>query len=112
MSMHKEILIIGAGQCGLAAGRFLQKKNRDFLILEKNKQVGENWRKRFNSLQLFSPARYSALPDLPMALVPKARPLKDQIADYFDRYVDHFDLPISCLLYTSDAADDLLCVDL
>src|SRR5680860_214659 len=95
MSMHKEILIIGAGQCGLAAGRFLQKKNRDFLILEKNKQVGENWRKRFNSLQLFSPARYSALPDLPMALVPKARPLKDQIADYFDRYVDHFDLPIS-----------------
>ncbi|MEX2594787.1 MAG: NAD(P)-binding domain-containing protein [Anditalea sp.] len=93
--MHKDILIIGAGQCGLAAGRFLQKKNRDFLILEKNKQVGENWRKRFGSLQLFTPAGYNSLPDLPMALSPKARPHKNQIADYFDRYVNHFDLPVS-----------------
>lgn len=93
--MHKEILIIGAGQCGLAAGRFLQKKKKDFLILEKNKQVGDNWRRRYDSLLLFTPAAYSALPELPMALSPQSRPTKNQIADYFNRYVDHFDLPIS-----------------
>ncbi len=93
--MYKEILIIGAGQGGLAAGRFLQKKKRDFLILEKHKQVGDNWRRRYDSLLLFTPAAYSALPELPLALSPQSRPTKNQIADYFSRYVDHFDLPVS-----------------
>lgn len=93
--VHKEVLVIGAGQCGLAAGRFLQKKEIDFLILEKNKHVGDNWRKRYESLSLFTPASLSALPELPMAIVPKSRPNKNQMADYFDRYVDHFGLPIA-----------------
>ncbi|HLU88331.1 MAG TPA: NAD(P)/FAD-dependent oxidoreductase [Cyclobacteriaceae bacterium] len=93
--MHKEILIIGAGQCGLAAGRLLQIKNKDFLILEKNREVGETWKKRYDSLKLFTPAAYSALPGLPLALDPKTRPTKNQIADYFTRYAEHFDLPVS-----------------
>jgi len=93
--VHKEVLVIGAGQCGLAAGRFLQKKKVDFIILEKNKQIGDNWRKRYDSLTLFTPAGLSALPDLPMALSKNSRPTKNQMADYFDRYVDHFDLPVS-----------------
>lgn len=93
--VHKDVLIIGAGQCGLSAGRLLQKKGLDFLILEKNKQIGDNWRKRYDSLSLFTPASLSALPDLPMAIASKSRPNKNQIADYFDRYVDHFELPVS-----------------
>lgn len=92
--MHKDILIIGAGQCGLATGRFLQKAGKDFLILEKNNHVGDNWRKRYSSLQLFTPAAYSGLPDLPLGISPKTRPNKDQIADYFDRYAEHFELPV------------------
>lgn len=92
--VHKEVLVIGAGQCGLAAGRYLQKKGTDFLILEKNKHIGDNWRKRYESLTLFSPASLSALPELPMALAPKSRPNKTQMADYFNRYVEHFDLPV------------------
>ncbi|HLT07516.1 MAG TPA: NAD(P)/FAD-dependent oxidoreductase [Cyclobacteriaceae bacterium] len=92
--MHKDIIIIGAGQCGLAAGRYLQKEKADFLILEKNKQVGDNWRKRYDSLKLFTPASLNALPDLPMAIAPTSRPNKNQIADYFNRYAEHFDLPI------------------
>lgn len=93
--MHKEILIIGAGQCGLATARFLQKKKEDFLILEKNNHVGDNWRKRYHSLQLFTPAVFSSLPDLPLEISQNARPTKDQIADYFDRYADYFELPVS-----------------
>src|SRR5690606_34849338 len=93
--IHKEIVIIGSGQCGLATGRLLQKNNKDFLIIEKNKHVGDNWRKRYDSLSLFTPAELSALPDLPMALSPKSRPNKHQMADYFNRYVDHFELPVS-----------------
>src|SRR5690554_5944067 len=80
--VHKEVLVIGAGQCGLAAGRYLQKKGTDFLILEKNKHIGDNWRKRYESLTLFTPASLSALPELPMAIAPKSRPNKNQMADY------------------------------
>ena len=92
--MHKEVLVIGAGQCGLAAGRYLQQKGKDILILEKNKHIGDNWRKRYESLTLFSPASLNSLPELPMALAPKSRPNKNQMADYFKRYVEHFDLPV------------------
>src|SRR5690554_2955687 len=95
MTVHREVLVIGAGQCGLAAGRFLQKKETDFIILDKNKHIGDNWRKRYDSLSLFTPASLSALPELPMAIALKSRPNKNQIADYFDRYVDHFELPVS-----------------
>lgn len=91
---HKKVLIIGAGQCGLSAGRYLQNKGTDFLILERNKHIGDNWRKRYDSLSLFTPASLSALPDLPMALAPKSRPNKNQMADYFSRYADHFELPV------------------
>lgn len=92
--LHKEVLVIGGGQCGLAAGRYLQKEGFDFLILDKNKHIGDNWRKRYDSLSLFTPASLSALPELPMALAPKSRPNKNQMADYFNRYVEHFDLPV------------------
>jgi len=93
--MQKEILIIGAGQCGLATARFLQKKNKDFLILEKYNHIGDNWRKRYHSLRLFTPTTYSSLPDLPLEILQNARPTKDQIADYFERYAHHFELPVA-----------------
>src|SRR5690606_34832849 len=93
--VHNGVLVIGAGQAGLATGRLLRTQKNDFLILEKNKHIGDNWRKRYDSLSLFTPASLSALPDLPMAISPKSRPNKNQMADYFNRYVEHFDLPVA-----------------
>lgn len=92
--MHKHIIIVGAGQYGLIASYFLKLQKFDFLVLEKNDRVGDNWRKRFESMKLFSPAKYNALPGLPIALDGEVRPTKNQMADYFDRYIDHFDLPV------------------
>jgi len=92
--MHKNIIIVGAGQYGLIAGYFLKLQKLDFLLLEKNDRVGDNWRKRFESMKLFSPAKYNALPGLPIALDGDVRPTKNQMADYFDRYIEHFDLPV------------------
>jgi len=92
--MHKNVIIVGAGQYGLIASYFLKLQNVDFLLLEKNDRVGDNWRKRFESMKLFSPAKYNALPGLPIALDGDVRPTKNQMADYFDRYIDHFDLPV------------------
>lgn len=93
--MHKDVIIVGAGQYGLIASYFLKQKNLDFLVLEKNDRVGDNWRKRFESMKLFSPAKYNALPGLSMALEADVRPNKNQMADYFERYVDHFDIAVS-----------------
>jgi putative flavoprotein involved in K+ transport len=92
--MHKNVIIVGAGQYGLIASYFLKLQKLDFLLLEKNDRVGDNWRKRFESMKLFSPAKYNALPGLPIALDGDVRPTKNQMADYFDRYIDHFDLPV------------------
>jgi putative flavoprotein involved in K+ transport len=92
--MHKNIIVIGAGQYGLIASYYLKQKQHDFLVLEKHDRVGDNWRKRFESMKLFSPAKYNALPGLPIALDGDVRPTKNQMADYFDRYIDHFELPV------------------
>jgi len=74
--MHKNIIVIGAGQYGLIASYYLKQKKQDFLVLEKNDRVGDNWRKRFESMKLFSPAKYNALPGLPIALDGDVRPNK------------------------------------
>jgi putative flavoprotein involved in K+ transport len=93
--MHKEIIIVGAGHYGLIAAHFLKKEKRDFLVLEQNDRVGDGWRKRFDSMTLFTPSYMAALPELPMELEPDVRPTKTQMGDYLDRYVDHFSLPVN-----------------
>ena len=55
-------IVIGAGQAGLAAGYFLAKRGKSFLILDANQRVGDAWRNRWDSLRLFSPARYVQMP--------------------------------------------------
>jgi putative flavoprotein involved in K+ transport len=93
--MNKETIIVGAGHYGLIAAHFLKKENRDFLVLEQNDRVGDGWRKRFDSMTLFTPSSMAALPELPMELEPEVRPNKTQMGDYLDRYVDHFALPVN-----------------
>ena len=56
-----ETIIIGAGQAGLSVGYHLARRGRQFLILEANERVGDSWRMRWDSLRLFTPARYDAL---------------------------------------------------
>jgi len=92
--MHKDIIIVGAGHYGLIAAQMLKKEKRDFLVLEQNDRVGDSWRRKFDSMTLFTPASMAALPELPMELDPDVRPNKSQMGDYLDRYVDHFELPV------------------
>jgi putative flavoprotein involved in K+ transport len=95
--MHKEILdtiIIGGGQAGLVTGYELQKSNRTFIILEKNKRVGDSWRNRYDSLTLFATRRYSQLPGLKLSGDPSAYPGKDELADYLEDYTKEFNLSV------------------
>jgi putative flavoprotein involved in K+ transport len=94
MSERFETVIIGAGQAGLAVGYHLARRDRSFVILEANDRVGDNWRKRFDSLRLYSPARYDGLPGWAVPLDPWAYPTKDEIADYLEAYAQRFELPV------------------
>jgi putative flavoprotein involved in K+ transport len=89
-----DVLIIGAGQAGLALGYHLKQTSLRFLLTEQNVRVGDSWRKRYDSLILFTPHAYSALPGLPVPGDPDGYPTKDEIADYLEAYAYHFALPI------------------
>ena len=59
-----DVLIIGAGQAGLALGYHLQKTPLSFQLVERHDHIGASWRERYDSLVLFTPRAYSALPGL------------------------------------------------
>ena len=94
MNEHFETIVIGGGQAGLAVGYHLAQRDKSFAILEANERVGDVWRKRYDSLRLYSPARYDGLPGWPMPLDDWAYPTKDDMADYLERYAEHFELPV------------------
>ncbi len=75
-------------------GYWLHQQQRSFLLLEAGRRIGESWRQRYDSLVLFTPRRYSALPGLTFPGDPESRPTKDEMADYLQTYADHFALPI------------------
>ncbi|QOS77442.1 NAD(P)-binding domain-containing protein [Paenibacillus sp. JNUCC31] len=95
-----DVLVIGAGQAGLATGYYLQQSGLTFLIVDAASSVGESWRKRYDSLKLFTPRMYDGLPGLPLSGDKNGLPSKDEIADYFESYAKQMDFPIklNCLI--------------
>ena len=91
---HFDTIVVGAGQAGLAAGYHLAKRDADFVILTADGRVGDSWRRRWDSLRLFTPASHSGLPGMPFPAPPSHFPDKDEVADYFERYSERFDLPV------------------
>jgi putative flavoprotein involved in K+ transport len=87
-------IVIGGGQAGLAVGYHLAKQGILFKILDANPQVGDAWRNRWDSLRLFTPARYAGLPGLQFPASGSSFPTKDQTADYLRDYARHFHLPV------------------
>jgi putative flavoprotein involved in K+ transport len=89
-----ETVIIGGGQAGLSVGYHLAKGGRPFVILEANERIGDSWRKRWDSLRLFTPARYDGLAGWPFPAADWSFPTKDEMADYLEAYAAHFELPV------------------
>ena len=92
---RREVLVVGGGQAGLAVGYFLARRNRDFLILEAAHTPAAAWRERWDSLKLFTSARYDALPGLAFPGAPDRYPSRDEVAAYLTDYARHFDLPVA-----------------
>ena len=90
-----DTVVVGGGQAGLAMGYYLALQGRDFIILDAESRVGDAWRQRWDSLRLFTPAKYDGLPGLPIAGDRLGFPAKDDVADYLEAYAAHFYLPVS-----------------
>ena len=89
-----EIVIIGGGQSGLAAGYFLKKMDRHFIILDDKTRTGDSWRMRWDSLKLFTPSQHDGLPGMSFPGLKGSFPGKDEIADYLESYVKEYSLPV------------------
>ena len=89
-----DILVIGAGQAGLAMGYHLKTTPITFHIVDCHRRIGDSWRKRYDSLVLFTPRAYSALPGLAVPGDPEGYTTKDEIADYLESYATQFELPV------------------
>jgi putative flavoprotein involved in K+ transport len=82
-----ETVIIGGGQAGLSVGYHLARRGRPFLILDANQRLGDAWRNRWDSLRLFTSARYSGLEGMPFPAADFSFPTKDEMAEYLEAYV-------------------------
>jgi putative flavoprotein involved in K+ transport len=89
-----ETVIVGGGQAGLAVGYHLARRDRPFVILDAGQRPGDAWRRRWDSLRLFTPARYSGLPGWPFPGPPFSYPTRDEVADFLEAYAARFDLPV------------------
>lgn len=91
---HFHTVIIGGGQAGLAVGYFLAGQGKSFIILDENSHTGDSWRKRWDSLRLFTPSKFNNLPGMPFPKPKNYLPTKSEVADYLEEYAGHFNLPI------------------
>ncbi len=90
-----DTVVIGGGQAGLAVGQQLVERGHgDFVILDALDRVGDNWRRHYDSLRLYNPARMCALPGLAFPGPGDRFPTRDEIADYLEDYAAAFDLPV------------------
>ena len=89
-----EAVIVGGGQAGLATAHELVERGVGVTVLEARERIGDQWRQRWDSLQLFTPARFDGLPGSAFPAAPASFPGKDQMADYLESYARDARLPV------------------
>ena len=89
-----DVVVVGGSQAGLAMAWHLAQQGRRFVVLDAGPEVGHVWRSRWDSLKLFTPAQYDALPGMAFPAPADTYPTKDPVADYLQAYAAAFDLPV------------------
>jgi putative flavoprotein involved in K+ transport len=91
---HFDVIVIGGGQAGLSVGYYLRRRGLRFVILDGSERIGDVWRRRWDSLRLFTPAKLDGLVGMKFPAAPNSFPTKDQMADYLEAYAARFELPV------------------
>jgi putative flavoprotein involved in K+ transport len=89
-----DTIVIGGGQAGLAAGYYLTQHGKNHIILDENERAGETWRRRWDSLRLFTPSQNNSLPGMKFPRPDLYFPTKDEAADYLGNYSAQYSLPV------------------
>lgn len=89
-----DVVVIGGGQAGLSVGYHLRKRGLRFLIVDGSERIGDTWRKRWDSLRLFTPAKFDGLVGMKFPAPPNYFPTKDEMGDYLESYAAKFELPV------------------
>jgi putative flavoprotein involved in K+ transport len=89
-----DVVVVGGSQAGLAMAWHLVQQGLRFVVLEAAAELGQAWRSRWDSLKLFTPAQYDALPGMAFPAPADTYPTKDPVADYLQAYAKTFDLPV------------------
>ena len=85
-----DVIVIGGGQAGLSVGYHLAQRGVRFVILDANERIGDTWRKRWDSLRLFTPAKFDGLVGMRFPAPRNSFPTKDEMADYLEAYAARF----------------------
>ena len=87
-------VVIGGGQAGLSVGYHLARRGVQFVILDASERIGDVWRCRWDSLRLFTSARFAGLDGMPFPAPPHSFPTKDEMGDFLEAYARRFALPV------------------
>jgi putative flavoprotein involved in K+ transport len=87
-------VVVGGGQAGVSVGYHLKRVGVPFVILDAGERIGDAWRHRWDSLRLFTPARFDGLDGMSFPAGPFSFPTKDEMADYLETYARKFALPV------------------
>jgi putative flavoprotein involved in K+ transport len=91
---HVETVIIGAGQAGLSTAYQLTRRGHECLVVDASERVGDNWRQQWDTLRLYTPAKYDGLPGMKFPKDPWEYPQKDEVGDFLETYARTFALPV------------------
>ena len=88
------VVVVGGGQAGVATAWHLARHHLRYVVLEAGPAVGHTWRSRWDSLTLFTPTQYDALPGMPFPGPAGTYPAKDPVAGYLQAYAAAFHRPV------------------
>ena len=91
---HHDVIVVGGGQAGLALGYYLRRTDLDWVIIDDQSGPGGAWTRTWDSLELFSPARWSSLPGWMMEGTEDEYPTRDQALAYFAAYEERYHLDV------------------
>ncbi|ASV96770.1 ArsO family NAD(P)H-dependent flavin-containing monooxygenase [Paraburkholderia aromaticivorans] len=89
-----DVAVIGGGQSALAVAYFLRRAGVGYVVLDNQRAAGGAWRHAWDSLHLFSPAKWSSLPGWLMPVTSEQYPSREHVVRYLTEYERRYEIPV------------------